>query len=43
MRKTPSQIQEEKVTPTLVIGCMLPLLGLGILFAYLFIKTLIEW
>ena len=42
MKKTKSQIEEEKITPQLV-GCMIPLLGLGVLFAYLFIKIITTW
>ena len=39
--KTKSQIEEEKITPS-IIGCMIPLLLLGCLFAYLFVKIITE-
>jgi len=42
MKKTQSQIEEEKITPQ-IIGCMIPLLGMGILFLYLFIKIITTW
>jgi hypothetical protein len=42
MSKTPSQIAEEKITPS-ILGCLIPLFFLGVLFAYLFIKILTEW
>jgi len=42
MKKTKSQIEEEKITLT-IVGCMIPLLGLGVLFAYLFIKIITTW
>ena len=40
--KTKSQIEEEKITPG-IVGCMIPLLLLGIVFAYLFIKIITSW
>ncbi len=40
--KTKSQIEEEKITPG-IIGCMIPLILLGCLFAYLFVKIITEW
>jgi hypothetical protein len=40
--KTPSQIEDEKITPG-IIGCMIPLNLLGCLFAYLFVKIITEW
>jgi len=40
--KTKSQIEEEKITPG-ILGCMIPLLLLGSLFAYLFINIIINW
>jgi len=39
--KTKSQIEEEKITPG-IIGCMIPLLLLGCLFVYLFVKIVTE-
>jgi hypothetical protein len=42
MKKNKTQIEEERITPE-IVGCMIPLLGLGVLFAYLFIKIITTW
>jgi len=42
MKKTKSQIEEEKITPG-ILGCMIPLGLLGILFLYLFINIITAW
>jgi len=42
VKKSKSEIEEEKITPK-IVGCMIPLALLGFLFAYLFFKLMTEW
>lgn len=42
VKKSKSEIEEEKITPG-IVGCIIPLAFIGILFAYLFFKIMTEW